>query len=112
MIAPILWAAVFAGMLVLEGLSLTLRSHDWPSISDMFRAATRPVLGRWLLFALWLWIGWHFFIRGWQFFLRGAGARNPGGGGGAGGSKTAGQIMLQVVLPLFALYAILMAVLV
>ena len=23
------------------------------------------------LFALWLWLGWHIFIRGWHFLLRG-----------------------------------------
>jgi hypothetical protein len=27
-------------------------------------------LGRVLLFALWLWLGWHLFVRGWSFFLR------------------------------------------
>jgi hypothetical protein len=26
--------------------------------------------GRWVLFALWLWFGWHFFVRGWRFLLR------------------------------------------
>jgi len=23
-----------------------------------------------VLFALWLWVGWHLFIRGWEFFLQ------------------------------------------
>jgi len=27
-------------------------------------------VGRWALFALWLWAGWHFFVRGWHFLLR------------------------------------------
>jgi hypothetical protein len=31
----------------------------------------RPWLGRVVLFGLWLWLGWHLFIRGWRFFLRG-----------------------------------------
>jgi hypothetical protein len=26
-------------------------------------------LGRWFLFGCWIWLGWHFFIRGWTFFL-------------------------------------------
>jgi hypothetical protein len=26
--------------------------------------------GRFILFGLWLWLGWHLFIRGWAFFLR------------------------------------------
>jgi hypothetical protein len=30
----------------------------------------RPALGRAILFGLWLWLGWHVFIRGWTFFLR------------------------------------------
>jgi hypothetical protein len=25
---------------------------------------------RWALFALWLWFGWHTFVRGWHFLLR------------------------------------------
>jgi hypothetical protein len=32
---------------------------------------TRYPLGRWALFALWLWWGWHTFVRGWHFLLRG-----------------------------------------
>ena len=43
----------------------------WPSMSSMLRAFMRPVGGRVVLFGLWLWIGWHLFIRGWTFFLRG-----------------------------------------
>jgi hypothetical protein len=27
-------------------------------------------IGRWALFALWLWAGWHLFIRRWLFLLR------------------------------------------
>lgn len=27
-------------------------------------------VGRWVLFTLWLWIGWHTFVRGWHFLLR------------------------------------------
>jgi hypothetical protein len=30
----------------------------------------RYPVGRWALFALWLWVGWHIFIRGWHFLLR------------------------------------------
>ncbi len=110
MIAVILWAVAFAAILVLEGLGLTLRGHDWPTISDMFRSATRPVAGRWIFFALWLWAGWHFFIRGWHFFLRGSGAAEPGHG--SGGGKTLAETVTQVVTPLLVLYLLLVSVLV
>jgi hypothetical protein len=30
----------------------------------------RYPVGRWVLFAFWLWAGWHFFVRGWHFLLR------------------------------------------
>ena len=86
MIGIIGWAVVFAAMLIWEGLSLSLRGSEWPSISDMARSLTRPLAGRWLFFALWLWFGWHYFIRGWTFLLRGPA---PGGGKGGGGSKSA-----------------------
>jgi len=42
----------------------------WPTMSSMLRAFMRPVAGRAVLFGLWLWLGWHLFIRGWSFFLR------------------------------------------
>lgn len=72
-----LWVVTLGLLLALEALALALDSPDWPSLSDIFRAVTRPTLGRWLLFAAWLWLGWHLFIRGWTFFLGGPGARQP-----------------------------------
>lgn len=110
MIGFILWALLLAAIFVLEGLGLTLRGHQWPTLSDMLRSATRPVAGRWLLFAFWLWIGWHLFIRGWDFFLRGPGARDPGHGS-AGGDKPLSAIVTQVVIPLVAVYALFGSVL-
>ena len=45
--------------------------HDrWPTFSDVIRTIMHHAVGRWVLFALWLWLGWHFFVRGWRFFLR------------------------------------------
>src|SRR5690242_15525646 len=105
MIGYVVWALLLAGMLVVEGLGLTLPGHQWPTISDMFRTATRPAAGRWALFALWLWTGWHFFIRGWHFFLRGSGAAEPGHG--IGGGKSLAATLTQVVMPLTLLYAML-----
>jgi uncharacterized protein DUF6186 len=74
-----LWTLLLVALLALEACGLTLSGHQWPTLSDLFRSATRPVYGRWIFFALWLWLGWHFFIRGWEFFLRGKGAESPGG---------------------------------
>lgn len=104
MIGYIAWVVLFAVMLVLEGLGLSLRGHAWPTVSDLFRSASRPTYGRWMLFALWLWAGWHFFIRGWQFFLRGRGASEPGG---SGGGKPFTAMLTEVVIPLLALFVLL-----
>ena len=41
-----------------------------PSLSDGVRVIIRYPVRRWALFALWLWAGWHFFIRSWRFLLR------------------------------------------
>lgn len=72
-----LWVVTLGLLVALEAMALALDSPDWPSLSDMFRAITRPALGRWLVFGAWLWLGWHLFIRGWTFFLSGPGARQP-----------------------------------
>jgi len=109
MIGYVLWALLFAGVAVLEGLSVTVRSHQWPSFSDLMRAVMRPELGRWIVFALWLWLGWHLFMRGWSFFLRGQGARSPVKGLAPG--TTVIEILQQIVLPLVVAYSALMAML-
>ncbi len=61
---------IVGAVLVWQGLALT-NVPEWPSLSDMFRAFMRPPAGRVTLLALWLWLGWHLFIRGWGLFLRG-----------------------------------------
>jgi hypothetical protein len=99
------WAVLFAAIMIVEALGLTLRGHQWPTLSDIFRVAMRPEWSRWLLFALWLWAGWHFFIRGWTFFLRGPGARAPRHS--LGGGKSFTHIIQQVIVPLLAFYAVL-----
>jgi hypothetical protein len=71
------WLLIFAALLVWEGLGL-LRLHDgWYTVSDLLRNVTASAAGRWVLFAIWLWIGWHLFIRGWQFFLRALPSSGP-----------------------------------
>lgn len=93
------WAVLVGLLLAWEGLSIALDRPGWPSSSDMLRAVTRPVVGRWLLFGAWLWLGWHLFMRGWSFFLAGPGARTP-----PRFSKSAGQLLTQLVVPLVACY--------
>lgn len=93
------WVVLVGLLLVWEGLAIALDRPGWPSSSDMVRAVTRPVVGRWLLFGAWLWLGWHLFMRGWSFFLAGPGARTP-----PRSSRSAGQFFTQVVVPLLAAY--------
>ena len=55
-----------------NGLGIALvYAPTWPTLSQMFRDFMRPLPGRVVLFGIWLWLGWHLFIRGWNFFLRG-----------------------------------------
>jgi hypothetical protein len=64
------WAVLFGALFAYEGLALSHISGQVPTLSATMRAIMRYPFGRWALFALWLWAGWHFFIRGWQFLLR------------------------------------------
>jgi hypothetical protein len=54
---------------VWQGLALVY-TPTWPTMSEIFRTAMRPLLGRSIVFGVWLWIGWHLFVRGWSFLLR------------------------------------------
>lgn len=65
----LVWALLFGALFAWEGLSLA-GVGSVPSLSDVFRVIMRYPVGRWALFALWLWTGWHFFVRGWHFLLR------------------------------------------
>jgi hypothetical protein len=69
LIGYLVWVVLFGAVFVWEVLTLTGMSGV-PSLSGVFRVITRYPVGRWTLFALWLWAGWHFFIRGWHFLLR------------------------------------------
>ena len=64
------WLVIVGALLVWQGIGLA-NGPGWPTLSDFFRSFMRPVAGRFVLFGLWLWLGWHLFIRGWAFFLRG-----------------------------------------
>ena len=69
MVGYLVWALLFGALFAWEGLSLA-RVASLPTLSDVFRVIMRYPVGRWALFALWLWAGWHFFVRGWHFLLR------------------------------------------
>ncbi len=69
MIGLIGWAVVIALLLGYQGWSLVSSDDRWPAFSDLLRVVMRYPVGRWLLFGLWLWLGWHLFVRGWRFFL-------------------------------------------
>jgi hypothetical protein len=95
------WAILLGLCLAWEGLGLIYGHDHWPSMSDMLRTVSRPVVGRWILLALWIWLGWHLFVRGWQPLLRGEQApQHPAT------TMTLSQIMRQVLTPLLATYAL------
>ncbi|WP_225859734.1 DUF6186 family protein [Streptomyces albicerus] len=48
-----------------------MRPDDgFPTLSDATGAVMSYPVGRWALFTLWLWFGWHTFVRGWHFLLQ------------------------------------------
>ena len=63
------WAVLFGALFAWEGLALA-RVTGIPSLSDVVRVIMRYPVGRWALFALWLWAGWQLFIRRWLFLPR------------------------------------------
>ena len=69
LVGYLVWGLLFGALFAWEGLSLA-RVASLPTLSDVFRVIMRYPVGRWVLFALWLWTGWHFFVRGWHFLLR------------------------------------------
>jgi hypothetical protein len=69
-IGYIVWGLLFGALFAWEGLALTYKFGDVPTLSATFRAIMRYPFGRWALFAVWLWFGWHIFVRGWHFLLR------------------------------------------
>ena len=69
LIGYLAWAVLFGALLAWEGLALAGVSGV-PTLRGVFGVITRSPAGRWALFALWLWAGWHFFVRGWHFLLR------------------------------------------
>src|SRR5260370_40358297 len=69
LIGYLVWLVLFGALFAWEGLALA-RVTGVPSLSDVFRVTMRYPFGRWALFALWLWVGWHFFRPGLHFLPR------------------------------------------
>jgi hypothetical protein len=97
------WAVLLGLCLAWEGLGLVFGHEHWPSMSDLLRTVSRPVVGRWILLALWIWLGWHLFVRGWQPLLRGAQAPHH-----PAAAMTLAQIVRQVLTPLLATYTLML----
>ncbi len=69
-IGYLVWAVLFGALFAWEGIGLLRADDAFPTLSDALRAVMRYPMGRWALFAVWLWFGWHAFVRGWHFLLR------------------------------------------
>jgi hypothetical protein len=59
LIGYLAWAVLFGALFAWEGLALA-RAGSLPTLSGTFRVIMGSPFGRWALFALWLWAGWHF----------------------------------------------------
>jgi hypothetical protein len=70
MIGLAVWALLIGAVLAYQGLALVHDNDRWPALSEVLRVPMRSAFGRWVLFGVWLWFGWHLFVRGWRFFLR------------------------------------------
>jgi hypothetical protein len=60
------WLVIVAALLVWQGIGL-VRGPEWPTLTDYFRAFMKPSFGPFVMFGLWLWLGWHLFVRDWTF---------------------------------------------
>lgn len=69
-IGYLVWAVLLGALFAWEGLAQSHISGSVPTLSATVRAIMRYPVGRWALFALWLWFGWHIFLLGWHFLLR------------------------------------------
>ncbi|MFE0690897.1 DUF6186 family protein [Streptomyces sp. JH002] len=70
-IGYLVWAVLFACLFAWEAIGLINPTDSFPTLSQTLKAVMRHQAGRWVLFAAWLWFGWHAFVQGWHFLLRG-----------------------------------------
>ncbi len=69
-IGLLVWALIFGVALAYQGFAMIHSDDRWPALSEIIRRTMGHPFGRWVVFGLWLWLGWHLFMRGWRFFLR------------------------------------------
>jgi hypothetical protein len=65
------WGVLLGLVFAYEGIGLVSATDRWPSFSHVLRSITATTAGRWILFGMWLWVGWHLFARGWRTFFGG-----------------------------------------
>src|SRR5262245_37086699 len=66
-----IWTGLLAAFFGYQGFCLAAANNRWPPITDIFRAIISYPIGRSVLFALWLWLGWHLFVRTLSYPYRG-----------------------------------------
>jgi hypothetical protein len=59
----VVWGLVIAVFLGYQGFCLLSDDDRWPPITEILRDVVRYPAGRWVLAGLWLWLGWHLFVR-------------------------------------------------
>jgi hypothetical protein len=59
----VLWGVIWGALWAWQFVTMA-RRPDLPSFGDLVLAVQRWRLGRLLLFAGWVWLGWHVFVRG------------------------------------------------
>jgi hypothetical protein len=69
-IGLLVWALIIGVALAYQGFAMVHNNDRWPAFSDIIRSTMGNPFGRWVVFGLWLWLGWHLFMRGWHFSLR------------------------------------------
>lgn len=69
-IAYTVWAVLLGALCAWEAFSLVQGGDEFPTLSDTLRAVAHFPVGRWGLFAVWMWFGWHIFFHGGHFLLR------------------------------------------
>jgi len=62
-VAIVGWVVIVASFLIWQGLGLT-NAPEWPTMSQLFHDFMGLPFGRYVLFGIWLWLGWHLFARG------------------------------------------------
>jgi hypothetical protein len=56
----LIWALLFAVILLLEGY--TLGTHGGETLSAVVRAQLQHPIGRFVFYPLWAWLTWHWFL--------------------------------------------------